>query len=396
MPLSGIRILDFTQVIAGPFSTQLLADMGADVIKLEPPAGDRARWVGDTPEFSNSFFNVNRNKKSVVVDLKAAEGKAVVERLLETSDVLVENFKPGTMERLGLGYAVLKERFPGLIFCSISGFGQTGPRRADVAFDQIIQGYSGIMAITGTEESGPLRVGSPVADLVGGTFASQGVLLALQERTRSGKGQWVDISMLDALLPFLGFIAWEYLSTGKTPKRNGNSHPTLAPSGSFQAKDGAFNISLTGEAMWQRFCHAIGEQGWIEDPRFVDNPQRFKHSTELTRLINARLAEKTRSEWIAYFREAQVPCGPICSLEETFADPQIEAREMVKTMTDPIVGPVKVLANPIRMDRTPARYERPAPALGEDTEAVLSELGYSPEEIARLQEEKVVLCTSGP
>lgn len=395
MPLSGVRILDFTQVIAGPFSTQLLGDMGAEVIKVESPAGDRARTVGPAGSgFSNSFFNVNRNKKSLALDLKQPQGTEIVERLLGSVDVLVENFKPGTMERLGLGYEALQARFPQLIYCSISGFGQTGPRRTEVAFDQIIQGYSGLMSITGSEESGPLRVGSPIADLVGGSLATQGILLALYERTRSGKGQWVDISMLDAMLPFLGFAAWNYLEGGELTRRNGNAHPTLAPSGSFQAKDGVFNISLTGEVIWQRFCRALGREEWIEDARFVNNEQRFRHSAELSELINERLGERSKAEWIEFFREAEVPCGPIYTLAETFSDPQVKAREMVREMQDPEAGTVGVVANPLRLSRTPARYERSAPRLGEHTPLVLRELGYSEEEIRELRERQVVVWTS--
>ena len=393
MPLSGIRILDFTQVIAGPFGTQLLGDMGAEVIKVESLAGDRARTVGVTAEgFSNSFFNVNRNKKSLAIDLKRPEGIGIVDKLLPSVDALVENFKPGTMDRFGLGYAALEARFPALIYCSISGFGQTGPRRADVAFDQIIQGYSGMMGVTGTRESGPLRVGGPIADLVGGIFASQGVLIALQERRESGKGQWVDVSMLDCMLPLLGFTAWEYLHTGRAPARNGNAHPTLAPSGSFQASDGAFNISLTGEVIWQRFCKALQREAWIEDPRFVSNQERFKHSAALTQLINERLEEKTRAEWMDFFREAEVPCGPIYSLEETFADPQVKAREMVRTMTDVAAGAVPVLANPVKLSRTPARYAQPAPALGQHTADILAELGYAEAQIRELCDAGVVAC----
>lgn len=393
MPLSGIRILDFTQVIAGPFGTQLLGDMGAEVIKVESLAGDRARTVGATAEgFSNSFFNVNRNKKSLAIDLKRPEGIRIVEELLPSMDALVENFKPGAMDRLGLGYADLEARFPALVYCSISGFGQTGPRRADVAFDQIIQGYSGMMDVTGTRESGPLRVGGPIADLVGGIFASQGILLALQERRESGKGQWVDVSMLDCMLPLLGFTAWEYLHTGRAPARNGNAHPTLAPSGSFQASDGAFNISLTGEIIWQRFCKALQREVWIEDPRFISNRERFENSAALTALINERLAEKTKTEWMAFFREADVPCGPIYSLEETFADPQVKAREMVRTMTDAAAGAVPVLANPVKLSRTPARYARSAPALGQHTGDILAELGYAEAQIRKLCDAGVVAC----
>lgn len=391
MPLSGIRVIDFTQVVAGPFGTQLLGDMGAEIIKVESPDGDRARTVGVTPRgFSNSFFNVNRNKKSLVVNLKHPEGKRVIEGLLATVDVLVENFKPGTLERLGFGYPDLQERFPALIYCSISGFGQTGPRRADVAFDQIIQGYSGIMGVTGSRESGPLRVGGPVADLVGGIFASQGILLALQERRRSGKGQWVDVSMLDCMLPLLGFTAWEYLHTGDVPARNGNAHPTLAPSGSFQASDGAFNISLTGEVIWQRFCRALDRDAWIDDPRFLGNAERFENSGVLTALINERLAEKSKAEWMEFFREEEVPCGPIYGLEESFSDPQILAREMVREMEDRIEGRVKVISNPVRLSRTPARYSSPAPALGAHTEAFLRELGYSRTDALELRESGAV------
>ena len=391
MPLSGIRVLDFTQVVAGPFGTQLLGDMGAEIIKVESPDGDRARTVGATPRgFSNSFFNVNRNKKSIVVNLKHPDGKKVIGGLLETVDVLVENFKPGTLERLGFGYKELQARFPELVYCSISGFGQTGPRRNDVAFDQIIQGYSGMMGVTGSPESGPMRVGGPVADLVGGIFASQGILLALQERRKSKQGQLVDVSMLDCMLPLLGFTAWEYLHSGKAPARNGNAHPTLAPSGSFQASDGAFNISLTGEVIWQRFCKALGRESWIEDPRFLGNAERFEHSGVLTALINERLQEKTRAEWTEYFREMEVPCGPIYDLEETFSDPQVAAREMTRVMTDLVEGDVQVIANPVRLSRTPARYDSPAPALGAHTQELLQELGYSKPDMLDLRESGAV------
>lgn len=391
MPLSGIRVVDFTQVVAGPFSTQLLGDMGAEIIKVESPDGDRARTIGATPGgFSNSFFNINRNKKSLVINLKHPDGKKVIEGLLKTADVLVENFKPGTLERLGFGYKELQTRYAELIYCSISGFGQTGPRRNDVAFDQIIQGYSGMMAVTGSEESGPMRVGGPVADLVGGIFASQGILMALQERRKSGKGQLVDVSMLDCMLPLLGFTAWEFLHTGRAPARNGNSHPTLAPSGSFLASDGEFNISLTGEVIWQRFCRALEREQWIDDPRFLGNAERFENSAVLTALINERLAEKSRAEWMEYFREKEVPCGPIYDLEDTFSDPQVVAREMIQVMPDPVEGNVKVIANPVRLSRTPARYGNSAPALGAHTQELLEELGYSKSDMLELRESGAV------
>ena len=309
MPLSGIRVLDFTQVLAGPYCAQLLGDLGAEVIKIESLDGDRARTVdSNTDGLSISFLNVNRNKQSIAVDLKTEEGKQIILDLMPSVDVVIENFKPGAMERLGLGYETLSKDFPSLVFCSISGFGQTGPRRSDVAFDQIIQGYSGVMSITGTEESGPLRVGSPIADLVGGTFASQGILAALVERNRSGQGQWVDVAMLDAMLPMLGFTAWEFLNRDRLPALNGNNHPTLCPSGSFEASDGHFNISVTGEVMWERLCTTLGEaETWLNDPRFRGNENRMKHRTELLGMINERLRKKSRAEWIEIFREAQVP-----------------------------------------------------------------------------------------
>ncbi len=391
MPLTGIRVLDFTQVVAGPFCTQMLGDMGAEVIKVESLAGDRSRTLKEAgEEAGNSFLNVNRNKKSLAVDLKHPDGKALIWELLATADVLVENFKPGTMERLGFGYPALKERFPALVYCSISGFGQTGPRRGEVAFDQIIQGYSGIMGVTGTTETGPLRVGGPVADLIGGSVAAQGVLLALLERHRSHLGQWVDVAMLDALIPMLGFTAWEFLNRGTNPGRNGNAHPTLTPSGSFRASDGPFNISITGDVMWKRFCAALGQEGWPQDPRFVDNTKRMANRAELTELIERRLAEKTREEWFAHFRRAEVPCGPILEIEETFADPQVKARQMVHTIDYPGLGTAKLVANPIKLNRTPARYDRLPPQLGADADEVLGALGFSDEKIRLLREKKAL------
>ncbi len=391
MPLTGYKVLDFTQVLAGPFCTQMLGDMGAEVIKLEALEGDRSRNLGARSNgVAVGYLNLNRNKKSLPINLKHAEGRRIVQELLPGADVVVENFKPGTMAKFGLEYEALATDFPRLVYCSMSGFGQTGPRREDPAFDQIIQGFSGFMSITGSEEGGPMRAGPPIADLTAGLVAVQGIVLALLEREKSGRGQLVDISMLDSMLPLLGFTAWEFLHSGEPPRRYGNHHPILAPSGTFRTRDGHINISLTGESMWRRLCRALGEESWLTDPRFATNEARLLHREELIETLEERLQEKTRDEWIGFFLSADIPCGPIHTLPETFADSQVLAREMVRVLDHPRAGPVRVLAHPVRLGRTPARYDALPPALGENTAAILGELGYSAEQIVALREQNVV------
>jgi formyl-CoA transferase/CoA:oxalate CoA-transferase len=363
-----------------------LADMGARVIKVEQPGrGDDTRAWGPPfigPE-SAYFLSINRNKESLTLDLKS--GRAVIERLLDRADVLVENFRPGTMERLGLGYAAVAERWPRLVYCSISGFGQTGPRRNQPGYDAVVQAEGGLMSITGDADGPPFRLGVAIADIVTGMFAAQGIALALLARARTGRGQHVDIGMLDSTAALLTYQAAIYFATGRPPTRMGNRHPTIVPYETFEASDGEFVLAVGNEDLWRRFCELLDAPDIAADPRFATNRDRVSHYESLRTLLAARIKARPRAEWIERLVAAGVPCGSVRDVGEVLRDPQLTARDMIAVVEHAALGNVQVLGVPIKLSETPGTVRTAPPTLGQHTDQILrTDLGLSDAEIARL------------
>jgi len=390
-PLEGFTVLDLTRVLSGPYCTMHLADMGARVIKIEQPGrGDDTRGFG--PPFlqgeSTYFLSVNRNKESVTLDFKHSEGRALLDRLIAQSDVVVENFRPGALAKLGLDYATLADRHPRLVYCSISGFGQTGPRSTEAGYDAMIQAEGGLMSLTGDGDGPPYRLGVAIADLVSGILAANGITLALLARERTGRGQQVDISLLDSVATLLTYQAGIYFATGTPPPRLGNRHPTIAPYEVFSASDGDFVLAVANDDLWRRFCEVADIE---PDDRFATNPQRVQRYGELRLLVADRLGRRTRQDWLARLGAAGVPCGLVRDLGELFADPQVAAREMVAEIEHRTIGPLRILGVPIKLSDTPGAVRTAPPTLGEHTDAVLrKDLGLTPEVIARLREQRVI------
>jgi crotonobetainyl-CoA:carnitine CoA-transferase CaiB-like acyl-CoA transferase len=384
-PLAGVTVIDLTRYLAGPFCTQILGDYGAEIIKVEPVKDARAEMGGYTGKDSYFFMSTNRSKKSVQIDLRNPAGRGVMLRLAETADVVIDNFRPGVMESIGLGCETLAARNPRIICCSISGFGATGPMRETPGFDQIAQGFSGLMSVTGTEESGPTRVGIAICDLLAGIFAAQGILLALQARNRSGRGQRVETSLLEAIVSVLSWSAGIYFDTGRSPERAGNHHPLAAPHGVHQASDRPFNIACGNEGMWVSLAEAIGRPELKDDPRFSSLGKRIKNRAMLTAEINLALARQTAAYWIDLLNQAGVPSGPILTIEEMFRHPQTLAREMMLRMPHPVRGEFLTTGLAVKLSETPGRVDRP-PLVGEHTAEVLSARGYSVDELSRLRE----------
>jgi len=370
-PLAGIFVLDLTRVLSGPYCTMLLADMGARVVKVEQPGkGDDTRGWGPPFQGSESsyFMSVNRNKESVTLDFKTPEGRAVLDRLIARADVLVENFRPGTLGKLGLDGAATTARHPRLVYCSISGFGQTGPRRREPGYDAVMQGEGGLMSITGPSDGSTYRLGVAIADVATGMFAAQGITAALFARERTGKGQVVDIGMLDSVAALLTYQAGIYFATNVAPGRLGNRHPTIAPYETFAASDGEFVIAVGNDDLWQRFC-AVAELDLGD--RFATNRQRVSAYAELRPILAERLRTRSRAQWIEGLTAAGVPCGSVRDLAELFADPQIAARNMVEDVVHATLGPLRVLGTPLKLSETPASIRTAPPTLGQHTAQVL-------------------------
>ena len=390
-PLEGITVLDLTRVLSGPYCTMLLADMGARVIKIEQPGkGDDTRGWG--PPFLNGesayFLSVNRNKESVTIDFKHPEGRALLNRLVDRCDVLVENFRPGTLAKLGLDYASLSTRHPQLVYCSVSGFGQTGPRRQESGYDAVIQAEGGLMSITGAADGPPFRLGVAIADIVSGMFAAYGISLALLSRERSGRGQEVDIAMLDAVSALLTYQAGAYFASGHVPRRLGNRHPSIVPYETFAASDGDFVLAVGNDDLWKTFCE-VADLDFGD--RFATNRQRVMGYDTLRPLIASRLETQTRQYWIDRLTAAGVPCGSVRDIGELFGDPQLRARDMVASVQHETIGSMDVLGVPVKLSATPGSVRTPPPRLGEHTAAVLAyDLGLGADAIATLREQRAI------
>ncbi|GAA5335012.1 MULTISPECIES: CaiB/BaiF CoA transferase family protein [Thermus] len=396
-PLSGIKVLDLSRVLAGPLCTMILADLGAEVIKVEPPWGDETRGWG--PPFrqgeSAYFLSVNRGKRSVALDLKHPEGQEAVRRLAREADVLVENFKTGDLARYGLDYARLSALNPRLVYLSLTGFGQTGPRAKEPGYDAALQGYTGIMSVTGEPQGPPMKVGVAWIDVMTGMMGAIAVLAALWERERSGLGQHIDLSLFDVGLFALANLGQSYLLTGKPPKRLGNAHAQIVPYGAFPAEDGWLVLAVGNDEQFGRLCQVLGLPELQE--RFPTNPERVTHREEVVEAITQVLKTKPRAHWLKRLQEAGVPAAPVNDLSEAFQDPQAEARGAVWTLEHPLLGALPTLANPLRfLSRTPASPPSPPPLLGEHTEAVLLEAGFTPEEVRRLVEKGIARLAPKP
>ena len=393
-PLQGFTVLDFTRVLSGPYCTMQLADMGARVIKIEQPGkGDDTRAWG--PPFvhgeSAYFLSINRNKESLTLDLKNPRAMRVLETLLAKADVLVENFRPGTMSRLGLAYEQLSERFPRVVYCSISGFGQTGPRRSEPGYDAVVQAEGGLMSITGSAEGQPFRLGVAISDIVSGMFAAQGVAFALLARERTGRGQFVDIGMLDATAALLTYQAGIYFATGTTPGRMGNRHPTIVPYETFEAADGDFVVAVGNDDQWRRFCAALKLDALATDDRFTTNRLRLANYDTLRPMLGKTLRSRTRAEWVEDLKKAGVPCGSVRDVAEVLHDPQLNARGMIQQVEHAVAGAVRVTGVPIKLSDTPGAVRTAPPTLGQHTESILSvDAGLEPHEIEDLRASRVV------
>lgn len=392
-PLAGLTVIDLTRVLSGPYCTMTLADLGARVIKVEHPVrGDDTRGWG--PPFLGSesayFLSVNRNKESVTVDFKAPEGREILERLIARADVVVENFRPGTMAGVGLDAAALRQRHPRLIYCAISGFGQTGPRREEPGYDAVMQAEGGLMSVTGDADGPPFRLGVAIADIVSGMWAAQGITAALLARERTGRGQVVDVGMLDATASLLTYQAAIYFATGRAPGRLGNRHPTIVPYESLPTSDGDLVVAVGNDGIWGRFCEAAGAPELAADARFATNRDRVANYDELKPALHALFRRRPRQAWIDVLTPAGVPCGSVRDIHEVFEDPQIAARDMVQTLPHASIGEVRVTGVPVKLSETPGVVHAAPPMLGQHTDTVLGEIGYTPADLARLRASRVI------
>ena len=386
-PLAGVKVLELAQIMAGPTCGMLLADLGADVIKVEKlPGGDDTRSYSrpSVKGESAAFMMMNRNKRGIALNLKLPAAREALERMVAKADVLTENYRLGTMEKLGLGYEALKRINPALIYCSISGYGRTGPYADKGGFDLIAQGMSGLMSITGEPGGAPVKSGSPICDINAGVLAAVGILAAYVHRLKSGEGQLVDTSLFEAGIQKTYWQSAIFLATGTAPGPSGSAHILSAPYQAFRAQDGWFNIGGANQSNWERVARALGATEWIDDPRFRTNADRMQHLGELTALMNERLRTRTAHEWMALLEAEGVPCGPINSIGDMLEDPQTRAREMVVGLEHPRAGQTKAIGLPVKLSATPGAITRPAPLLGQHTREVLAEFGFATDEIERL------------
>ena len=388
-PLAGLTVLDLSRVRSGPTAVRQLGDWGANVVKIEmPESAGGADFSG--PRLGSDFQNLQRNKRGMTLNLKHARGLDVFRRLVARADVVVENFRPDVKEKLGIDYERLRAVNPRIILASISGFGQSGPYRDRPGFDQIAQGMGGLMSITGEDGRGPMRVGIPIADLSAGLFCAQGILLALLERERSGEGQWVHTSLLEAQIFMLDFQAARWLNEGEVAGQAGNNHPTAIPTGAFPTRDGHVNVATAGQAIWERLCRALGAPELIAHPDYRSARGRSEHRDALNAEIAAILAREDTATWVERLNAAGIPCGPIHRIDEVFADPQVEHLAPSAAIVSPQAGELNLLRQPVTLSRSPARLDRPPPALGEHTDEILAEFGFAPDEVETLRREDVV------
>jgi len=390
--LSGVRVLDFTQVMAGPFCAMLLGDLGAEVVKVEPPGGDTTRRMGNRQGMeSTGFWAVNRNKRGIVLNLKDPRGQEIVRSLVTRTDILVENYRPGVLDAFGLGDKDLREINPRLIYASISGFGSTGPYAHKGGFDLVAQGMSGIMSITGEVGMPPVKCGIPVTDLGAGLFALQAILAAYIHRLHTGEGQYIDTSLFEAGVALSVWESTQYFSTGEIPEPMGSAHRMSAPYQAIRCADGYLTLGAANQRTWERFAHAIGLPELIDRPEYVDDRRRVQNHHQLAQEIEVVTATKPRSYWLKVLEEVGVPCGPILNYAEVFADPQVQARGMVQEMDHPVGGRIRVLGPAAKLSETPARLSRPAPLYGEHSAEILREAGYGDTDIQQLAEAGVVI-----
>jgi CoA:oxalate CoA-transferase len=378
MPLTGVKVLDLTRVLSGPFCTALLGDMGAEIIKVEAPEGDSVRGQGAIKDGLSWYFaQFNRNKRSLRLDMRKPEAKAILARLIERSDVLVENFRPGVLGRMGFDDARLKALRPSLVVCSINGFGSTGPYKDRPAFDFIAQAMSGFMSVNGGPDDPPLRSGLPISDLVAGLYAALSIAAAVPHARATGQGQRAEVSLTNGLVSFLAYIATNYFATGAAPARSGNDHPIAAPYGLFPTRDGQLALAPADDAFFRRLADALGEPGLKTDPLYALQSARVANRSRINAIVGGKLAGNTTAYWVEVLNKAGVPCGPVNSVAEVFEDPQILAQEMVMDVEHPGYGVVRLLGFPVKFSELPCRVRRPAPRLGEHSDEVLAELGYT-------------------
>ncbi len=392
-PLDNIKILDLSRILAGPYCSMILADMGAEVIKIEVPVkGDDTRTYG--PPFvdgeSAYFLSVNRNKKSLTVNLKTPEGKEIIRKLIAKSDVLLENFRRDYLQSIGFDYETVHKLNPKLIYCSITGYGHTGPMADSPGYDLAVQGMSGLMNLTGDPNGPPFKLGTSIADILAGIYATQGILLALIARHRMGKGQKVDISLLDGQVSLLTYQAGIYFLTGKSPTRKGNQHPTICPYETFATQDRYINIACGNDKLWIQFCNLLDLKDIVNHPKFATNPKRVENHDELFNILQPILKQKTADEWLALFDKNGIPAGPILNVDEILNHPQIQARDMVKELPHAKGMNVKVTGIPVKLSDTPGSIDSAPPTLGQHTDEVLQDLGYSKKDIDELRKKGVI------
>ncbi|XCS12890.1 CoA transferase [Aeribacillus pallidus] len=392
LPLAGIKIIDLTRILSGPFCTMTLADLGAEVIKIESPQGDDTRQWG--PPFikneSAYFLSVNRNKKSVVLNLKDPKGKEILLKMVEEADVVVENFRPGTLKKLGIDYDILKQHNRRVILASISGFGQTGPYSKKPGYDVLAQGMGGLMSVTGEPDGTPVKAGYSLADIGAGMWATIGILSALWERERSGQGQWIDVSLLDTMVSWQTYLAGNYFATNNDPKPLGGAHPNIVPYQVFEASDGHFILAVGNDSLWNSLVDVLDVEA-LRDRKFKTNPDRVQNRDELISILEEIFKRKTRDEWVDMLESAKIPCGPVNKLSDILNDAHIKEREMVVEMEHPSLGILKMLGVPVKLSRTPGRIKTVPPAQGEHSETVLKQMGYSKEEIETFIKEEIII-----
>ena len=401
-PLDGIKVFDLTRVLAGPHCTQILGDLGAEVIKVERPgSGDDTRGFappyqsndkGEQTSESAYYTGANRNKRSITINLSTPEGQALAKKLMADCDILVENFKTGTLERYGLGYDQLKSEFPRLIYCSVTGFGQTGPYAARPGYDGLIQAMGGVMSLTGVPDGEPMKVAVPICDLMAGMYATVGILAAVRHQSETGEGQFIDIGMLDTHIGWLANQGMNYLATGENPDRIGNMHPNILPYQVMPTADGYIVLSVGNDPTFERFCKLAECEELLEDERFQTNAARVSNRDFVTKTLNEITTKKSSEWWLTKLEKEKIGCGPINNLDQVFADPHVKARDMVVEMDHPTMGnkPIKLIANPIKLSKTPPTYRKAPPLLGQHTDEILGEAGLSVDEIAKLKEDGTV------